>query len=46
MNQSKNSDNLHTCAGVAECPINDADTLQNVKNRARAADGGIFSASE
>ena len=35
MNQSKNSDNLHTCAGVAECPINDADTLQNVKNRAK-----------
>ena len=35
MNQSKNSDNLHTCAGVAECPISDSDTLQNVKNRAK-----------
>ena len=35
MNQSKNSDNLHTCEGVAECPIDDSDTLQNVKSRVK-----------
>lgn len=35
MDQSKNSDNLHTCEGVAECPIDDSDTLQNVKSRVK-----------
>ncbi|MBR4903102.1 MAG: tetratricopeptide repeat protein [Selenomonadaceae bacterium] len=35
MNQVKNSDNIHTCEGVAECPVNDDDTIKNTKNRVK-----------
>ena len=35
MNQDKSPDNLHTCEGVAECTLNDDDTLKNTKQRAK-----------
>ena len=35
MNQDKSPDNLHTCEGVAECPVNDDDTLKNTKQRVK-----------
>ena len=35
MNQDKSPDNLHICEGVAECPVNDDDTLKNTKQRVK-----------
>ena len=35
MNQDKSPDNLHIYEGVAECTLNDDDTLKNTKQRAK-----------